>query len=237
MRVVLLAGGKGARLAPYTAVFPKPLVPVGDMPIIEILIRQLAHFGLTDITVSIGHLGELVQAYFASRSRLPSDVRLTYVTEDKPLGTAGSLRLVEGLTEPFMVMNGDVLTTIDFNRVATFHRENSPALTIGMHQKEVETNLGVIELGENSRVVGYREKPVLSYLVSMGIYVYDPTALDLIPMDHAFDFPDLVLALLAAQKTVLGYRSSDFWLDIGRHEDYEQATREFERRRADFHVD
>lgn len=237
MKVVILAGGMGTRLAPYTTVLPKPLVPVGDLPIIEILVRQLAHHGFRDITLSIGHLGELIQAYFAINSRLSSRVNLSYVLEPEPLGTAGSLKLVGNLTEPFLVMNGDLLTTLDFNRLVERHRERGPALTIAMHRKEVQTNLGVMEVDASSRVVGYREKPILQYLVSMGVYVYDPRALQYIPAERRFDFPDLVLALIAANQEVLAYPSDDFWLDIGRHEDYALAAEEFTRRREDFHVD
>lgn len=237
MKVVILAGGKGRRLAPYTTVLPKPLVPVADLPIIEILIRQLAHFGFTDVTVSIGHLGELIQAYFATNRRLPDGVRLSYVTEPQPLGTAGSLALVPRLDQTFLVANGDVLTTLDYRALTEFHRAQGAALTVAMHQKDVPTDLGVMEVDGDSRVTAYREKPVLSYRVSMGIYVYEPRALRHIPAGGYLDFPDLVHALLAGGETVAAYPSDDFWLDIGRQDDYAAATQEFLTRRAEFHVD
>ncbi len=237
MKVVILAGGKGTRLAPYTTVLPKPLVPVADLPIIEILIRQLAHFGFSDVTVSIGHLGELIQAYFATNRRLPEGVRLSYVTEPEPLGTAGSLPLVSGLDQTFLVANGDVLTTLDYRRLVEFHRRQNAALTVAMHQKDVRIDLGVMDVDGASRVTAYREKPLLSYRVSMGIYVYEPRALRHIPAGRYLDFPDLVLALLGAGETVAAYPSDDFWLDIGRADDYAAATEEFLGRRAEFHVD
>jgi len=237
MKVVILAGGKGTRLAPYTTILPKPLVPVADLPIVEILLRQLAFHGFSHITLSIGHLGELIQAYFAANTRLPADVRLSYVVEPEPLGTAGSLGLVTGLTETFLVTNGDVLTTMDFRRLVAYHRAQAAALTIAMHQKEVPIDLGVMEVDEGSRVVAYREKPILHYLVSMGIYVYEPSVLAFIPQGRYLDFPALVATLLHEGQTVAAYRSDAFWLDVGRHEDFARATDEFLARRAEFHVD
>jgi NDP-sugar pyrophosphorylase family protein len=237
VRVVILAGGRGTRLTPYTTVLPKPLVPVADLPIVEILIRQLVHFGLTDITLSIGHLGELIRAYFATREHLPSELRLEYVVESAPLGTAGSLAMVPDLTETFLVANGDVLTTMDFRRLIRYHRESAAQLTIAMHTREIQIDLGVMTTDAQARVTAYREKPVLHYQVSMGIYVYEPGVLRHIPAGRHLDFPDLVHRLLAAGERVVGYASDDFWLDIGRHEDYQRATDEFERRRASFHVD
>jgi NDP-sugar pyrophosphorylase family protein len=237
MKVVILAGGKGTRLAPYTTVLPKPLVPVADLPIVEILIRQLAYCGFHDITLSIGHLGALIRAYFSTNERLPAGVALSYVDEPRPLGTAGSLALVPDLRETFLVANGDVLTTLDFRRLVRYHREHPAVLTIAMQEKEVPIDLGVMEVDGTSRVVGYREKPILSYRVSMGIYVYEPVVLHYItPGDH-LDFPDLVHRLLKAGERVNAYPSEDFWLDIGRHDDYARATEEFIRRRAEFHVD
>ncbi len=236
MKVVILAGGKGTRLAPYTTILPKPLVPVADLPIVEILIRQLAYSGFTDITLSVGYLGQLIRAYF-SNGHLPAGVNLSYAVDPTPLGTAGSLALVPGLTDTFLVANGDVLTTLDFHRLVEYHHEHRGILTVAMHQKEVKIDLGVMELDGQSRIVDYSEKPVLRYRVSMGIYVYEPAVLRYIRPAHYLDFPDLVLTLLAAGERVNAYPSDDFWLDIGRHEDYARATEEFEKRRADFHVD
>jgi len=237
VKVVILAGGKGTRLAPYTTVLPKPLVPVADLPIIEIMIRQLAHFGFTDVTISIGHLGELIQAYFATNRRLPEAVRLSYVTEPEPLGTAGSLALVPGLDQTFLVANGDVLTALDYRALTEFHRAQGAALTVAMHQKDVRIDLGVMEVDGASRVTAYREKPLLRYRVSMGIYVYEPRALRHITPGRYLDFPDLVLTLIGAGETVAAYPSDDFWLDIGRADDYAAATEEFLSRRPEFHVD
>lgn len=234
MKAVILAGGRGTRLAPYTTVFPKPLVPVGEYPIIEILVRQLIAQGITDITLSVGYLAELLKAYFTQRPSLMEKLSISYVMEEKPTGTAGSLAQVEGLSDTFLVMNGDLLTTLNFQKLVQHHHEKGAALTIAMHRKHVKIDLGVLSTDENLNITDYREKPEMDYLVSMGIYVYEPKILKYIEKDTYLDFPSLVLKLLAAGEKVVGYPSDDRWLDIGRHEDYALATEEFEANRAQF---
>lgn len=237
MRAVILAGGKGTRLKPYTTTFPKPLVPVGDYPVVEILIRQLLAQGINDITLTVGYLAELLKAYFLQRPSLTKALKLSYVSEERPTGTAGSLTLVPGLRETFIVMNGDVLTTLKFRNLIAHHREQKAALTIAMHKKHVDIDLGVLVADERGFITDYREKPKLDYHVSMGIYVYEPRVLDYIEPGLYLDFPDLVLKLIAAGERVAGYLSEDIWLDIGRHEDYELAAREFEKHRSEFCAD
>lgn len=227
MKAVILAGGKGARLAPYTAVFPKPLVPLGNRPILDIIIRQLLHFGFHDITLSVGYLAELLQSYIQT-SMSGANVNITYVKEEKPMGTAGSLRLIPDLDETFLVMNGDVLTSLDFSKLVEYHKRKEGDLTIAMYTKKVKIDLGVIESDENDIVTGYIEKPEKEYMVSMGVYVYEPTALEYIEPDAYFDFPDLVLRLIENNRKVVCCRSFDYWLDIGSHEDYAKAQDEFE---------
>jgi len=236
MKVVILAGGKGTRLAPYTTIFPKPLVPIGDRPILEIIIRQLAGQGLGDIVLSIGHLGELIEAYFQNERLNISGLRLDYFRENDPLGTAGSLAMIPGLDETFLVMNGDILTTLDYRALVRHHREQGAALTIAMHRKEVKIDLGVLETNEEGNLVSYNEKPLYSFDVSMGIYIYEPRALKFIPKGEYMDFPDLVRALLTNGEKVAGFHSRDYWLDIGRREDYELAQQEFESRIAEFQL-
>lgn len=234
MKAIILAGGKGTRLAPYTTVFPKPLVPIGEYPILEILIRQLIAHGVNDITLTLGYLGELIRAYFLQRPSLMRQFKLSYVTEETPTGTAGSLSLVSGLQETFLVMNGDVLTTLNFQKLIQHHREQEAALTIAMQKKYIDINLGVLIPDENGRITDYREKPKLDYMVSMGIYVYEPRVLGYIEPGAYLDFPDLVLKLIRAGERVVGYHSDDIWLDIGRHEDYHEAVAQFETHRAEF---
>jgi NDP-mannose synthase len=223
MRAVILAGGKGVRLHPFTVVFPKPLVPLGDRPIIEVLIQRLIAFGINDITLTLGHLAELIKAYFQHRPKLTEQARLRYIDEEEPTGTAGSLASVEGLDETFLVMNGDLLTDLDFDELVSFHRCHDAALTIAAHRRHVKVDFGVLQSDDNYQVVGYNEKPELSYDVSMGIYIYEPRVLNLIAPRTYLDFPDLVLKLLAAGEKVCAMPSDCLWLDIGRPDDYARA--------------
>lgn len=222
MRAVILAGGRGTRLRPYTMVLPKPLVPVGERPVLELIIHRLAACGVVRIDLCIGHLGELIMAYFADGSRVPDGMTLHYHREEEPLGTAGALRAIEDLDEPFLVLNGDIVTDLDFSALVSFHREQAAALTIATMEKEVPISLGVIEHDER-RVTGYVEKPTLSFPVSMGVYVYEPRVLELMPPGH-FDFPDVVHLLLRRGEPVVSYPFSGTWFDIGTPSDHERAV-------------
>ena len=222
MRAVLLAGGRGTRLRPYTTVIPKPLLPVGERPIMEHIVRRLHASGVRRIDFCLGHLGELIQTYFSQAVSLPDDLELDWHWEDEPLGTAGALKVVPELDEAFIAMNGDILTTLDYAELVRFHREREAALTVAMHARRVQIDLGVIE-SRDGLVTGYREKPSLDYDVSMGIYVYEPRAVDHIP-DGPFQFPDLVLALLDARERVAAYRSDAEWYDVGTFSELEQAA-------------
>jgi NDP-mannose synthase len=232
MKAVILAGGKGTRLAPYSVVFPKPLMPLGDVPILEVVIRQLQHYGFGQVTMAVGHLAELIMAYFEQGSRF--GVSITYSREEQPLGTAGPLTLIPGLSETFLVMNGDVLTTLDYGALYRHHCQSGAAATIAMHERSVQIDLGVIESDETDRIVDYIEKPTYHYRVSMGVYVFEPRVLSYIPQNERMDFPDLVLRLLQAGELVMGYPYDGYWLDIGRVDDYAQAVEEFARLRPVF---
>ncbi len=229
MKAVILAGGKGTRLAPYTTVFPKPMVPLGQRPIIEILIRQLAYYGIRQIILSLGYLGELIQAYFQNGNGRFAELDITYIKEREPKGTAGSLALIPDLDETFLVMNGDVLTSINFSELVSYHHKMGGVLTIGMFKKRMKIDLGVIETNREGILTGYVEKPHKTYNVSMGVYVYEPRVLEYISPCPYLDFPDLVLELIKNGERVVGYPFEDFWLDIGRHEDYARAQEQFER--------
>jgi NDP-sugar pyrophosphorylase family protein len=220
MRAVILAGGLGTRLRPYTTIIPKPLVPVGDRPILEHIIGRLGASGVAKVDLCVSHLGELIQLYFSQANILP-EIELDFHWEDEPLGTAGALRIVPDLDETFIAMNGDILTSLDYAELVAFHREQGAALTIATHSKQVDIDLGVIETN-GSGVVGYREKPTLNYDVSMGIYVYEPRALEFLP-DGVCQFPDLVLRLLDAGEKVAAYKSNADWYDIGTIGEYERA--------------
>ena len=230
MKAVILAGGKGARLRPYTKILPKPLMPIGDMPILEILLRQMKHTNLIDHAIlTVGYLEELLRAFFKDGARF--GLKIDYSFEEFPLGTAGPLSLIDGLTETFLVTNGDVLTTLDLADLVRYHRAKAAAATIAMHARQIKVDLGVLELDDGDRITGYIEKPTYDFNVSMGIYVFEPRVLDYLPKTQHLDFPDLVLKLLAADEKVIGYPFSGYWQDLGRHEDYEQAVEEFEQMR------
>lgn len=226
MKAVILAGGKGRRLRPYTTVLPKPLMPLGDMPIIEVVLRQLAAFGFDDVTLAVGYLAELMMAYCGDGSKF--GLRVRYSREEEPLGTAGPLALVEGLDETFLVMNGDVLTSLDLAAMIRQHRSSGAVATIATHQRQHQINYGIIESDASHRVTAYIEKPVHHYQVSMGIYVLEPMVLRAIPPGQYLDLPDLARQLMVDGLPVQAYPFDGYWLDIGRHDDYEQAVEEFE---------
>ncbi|MFN8177209.1 MAG: sugar phosphate nucleotidyltransferase [bacterium] len=231
MRAVILAGGKGTRLAPYTVAFPKPLMPLGDVPILEIVVRQLKHHGFTRITMAVGHLAELIQAFFGDGSRF--GLSIDYSREERPMGTAGPLRNIADLPESFLVMNGDLLTDLDYAELMRRHVEQRNDATIGVYRKEVRIDLGVLERDGEGRIVDYREKPTLGYEVSMGVYAFSRDVLAQIP-DGYFDFPDLVLELIKKGRPIRGYAFDGLWLDIGRADDYGKAAETFERERRRF---
>ncbi|MDO8281297.1 MAG: sugar phosphate nucleotidyltransferase [Thermodesulfovibrionia bacterium] len=233
MKAVILAGGKGTRLAPYTTVFPKPLLPIGDTPILEIILRQLKHYGFSEAILACGYLAELIQAYFMN-NQLSKELTIRYHRENKPLGTAGALATIEGLDSSFLVMNGDILTSLDYSKLIQYHKEKDAALTIAIAKKSVKIDLGVLHLDNGNRIIGYDEKPVKEFPVSTGIYVYGPRALDFIEPNTYLDLPTLVLRLIEAKELVIGFPSDAFWLDMGNKDDYEKAVQEFEQNKSSF---
>ena len=232
MQAIILAGGQGRRLLPYTAVLPKPLMPIGDVPILEVVVRQLKRAGFVDITMAVGYLAELLMAYFGDGQKL--GVQIRYSREETPLGTAGPLGLIERPSEPFLVMNGDLLTTLDYRALWMRHCERGAIATLATFGRDVKIDLGVIESDADGLVTGYIEKPTYHYSVSTGIYIFQPGVLDYVPADVRLDLPDLVRALLSDGRQVATYPFEGIWLDIGRWEDYERAAQEFERHKAEF---
>jgi len=228
MQAIILAGGKGARLRPFTNVIPKPLVPVGDLPILEIVLRQLIACGVTRVTLAVNHLARLIEAFFGKGRQFGLEIE--YSLEDIPLGTAGPLRGVKALDQDFLVLNGDLLTTIDYGDLFRMHLSQHSAATIGAFRKEVKIDLGVIRT-EEDRFVDYIEKPTYTFTVSMGVYAMNRRVLDYIPADTKFDMPDLILALHRAGERIVCYSGSYEWLDIGRPEDYKRAIELFETNR------
>ena len=227
MKAVILAGGKGTRLKPYTTVFPKPLMPLGDKPILEIVIGQLKSHGFDEAIITVGHLAELIMTFFGDGSKV--GVKIKYSREDKPLGTAGGLGLIKKeLNKTFLMMNGDVLTTLDFSDLVNYHKRNGAIATIALKKRDVKIDFGVVEIDDGNSIVGYKEKPEVGYLVSMGVYVFEPEVLKYIEPNKYLDFPDLIKKLISNGEIVKGYVYDGYWLDIGRPDDYERANREIE---------
>ncbi len=233
---VILAGGKGTRLAPYTTVLPKPLLPIGDAPILDVVIRQLAGYGFSNITLAVGYLAHLIEAVCQDGSR--HGVSLSYHHEDEPLGTVGPLASMDDLDGTFLMMNGDVLTTLDYGALYSAHVDAGNLLTVASHVRTVRSDYGVLELdGQNGavrRVTGFREKPEIDHSVSMGVYIVDSRVRDYIPAGQAFDLPELVWRLLEEGQPVGSYAYDGFWLDIGRHEDYAEAVTQYEELKESF---
>jgi NDP-mannose synthase len=236
MEAVLLAGGKGTRLRPYTHVLPKPLMPLGDadpMPIIEVVLRQLGRFGFRKVTVITGYLTELIEAFCGDGRKFGT--KISYVRETTPRGTAGGLRLLPRPVEPVLVVNGDILTTLDYGEMYTFHVGRAAAATIAAYPREVKIDFGVLRFGDDPNILtGYDEKPEYSVEVSMGVYILSPLAWDHVSHDRAMTMPDLLESMRTTGHDIHCYRQPCYWLDIGRHEDYATANEIFEARRAAF---
>lgn len=232
MKAVVLAGGKGTRLAPYTKILPKPLIPLGDKPILEILMYQMRRAGITDVVLTVGYLSELLSAYFGTGERF--GVNISYSFEKKPLGTSGPLSIIEGLDDTFMVANGDVLCDMQLDQLIADHKQSGAIATIAMYHRQVNIDLGVIQLNGDQTIVGYIEKPRYVYPVSMGLYIFEPEVLKYIPENEYLDFPDLVHILIENGELVRGFPFQGYWRDLGRPDDYESAMHDFYQMREKF---
>lgn len=232
MVAVVLAGGKGTRLRPFTMSIPKPLLPLGETPILEIVVRQLRSAGINRVIVAVGHMAQLIVATVGDGSQW--GVTVEYCYEDSPLGTAGSLAFIEDLGENFLVLNGDILTTIDYRRLINTHLEQDAWGTIAVSKREVRVDYGVVTHGEDGTLVSYSEKPSLKYEVSMGINVLSARCLKYVAKGHRIDMPDLMLTMLRNSKKVVCFPTDCYWKDIGRFEDYQQASEDFVRDPARF---
>jgi NDP-sugar pyrophosphorylase family protein len=226
IEAVILAGGMGTRLRPYTVSIPKPLVPLGDEPIIEILLRQLEACGIRRVHLALGHLANLIKAYLEQTDG-ERPLEILYSFETKPLGTVGPLKQITFGTDTFLVLNGDVLTTLSFDDLIETHRRRGCIATLAVHKREVVMDYGVVEVSADARITGHREKPSLGVNVGMGVYAFERRVLDYIPDDGKFDIPDLIQTLLRAGEPLAAYESDDYWMDIGRPDDYEIAYRDY----------
>jgi NDP-sugar pyrophosphorylase family protein len=226
MQAVILAGGKGRRLLPYTTLLPKPLMPIGDYSILEIILKQLVRSGFHDIIISTGYLGELIQAFLKERQDLDIPIRFSH--ETVPLGTIGPLHLIHDLEDSFLVMNGDILTDLDYQKVIAYHQERTACATIATYQRDSKIDFGVLEKDSDNKIYGFREKPVYHFDVSMGVYILQKEILKYVPDNKPFGFDDLMYVLISNSEAVYSYPHDGYWLDIGRPDDYERAIREFD---------
>ena len=234
MQALILCGGKGTRLRPYTTVLPKPLMPIGECPILEVILRQLKEAGVTEVILAVGYMSQLFQAFFQNGERY--GLKISYSFESKPLGTAGPILLAfERLEENFLVLNGDLLTTLNYQNIYKHHLEQEAAATIGLYKREVKIDFGVISSDENGRLEDYDEKPVHEFEVSMGINVLNRDQVrPYLQEGQRLDLPDLMLKLRDDGHAVHCYREPCYWLDIGRVSDYQTALDVFESRRDEF---
>jgi NDP-sugar pyrophosphorylase family protein len=227
-RAIILAGGKGTRLKPYTISLPKPLVPIGEVPILEIIIRQLKQNGFGHITITVNHMADIIKAFFGDGSKW--DIKIDYSLENKPLSTMGPLKLIEDLPEDFLVMNGDVLTDLNFELFYDEHVRNKSNFTIGSYSRIDKVEYGVLIENEKSELIKFEEKPSKEYLVSMGVYMMNKGNLDLIPKDTFFGFDHLMNLLIEMGNYPKIFKFNGYWLDIGRPSDYEKAIEDNEQK-------
>jgi NDP-sugar pyrophosphorylase family protein len=233
-RAVILAGGLGTRLKPYTVVLPKPLMPIGDYPILEVIVKQLALAGYTHITMAVNHQADIIKSFFANGSKW--GIEIDYSLEDKPLGTMGPLKLIKDLPDNFLVMNGDILTDMDFSNFLEAHVCEGSIFTVSSYVREQIIDYGVLETGQGW-LLGMQEKPRMNYEVSMGIYMMSRYALDFVPEDSAFGFDNLMHTLISAKQNVAVRKFSGYWLDIGRPDDYIEAIDIYEKNSSIFLVE
>ncbi|MBM3725396.1 MAG: nucleotidyltransferase family protein [Acidobacteria bacterium] len=229
-RSVILVGGKGMRLRPYTTVLPKPLMPIGDYPILEVVVRQLAYHGFDHISLAVNHQANIIRAFFGDGSRW--NIRIDHSLEEVPLSTVGPLRLFNDLPENFLLMNGDVLTDLDFGRLLDEHAQRGGIYTIAAARREHLVDYGVLHADGSGALTGFEEKPKLNYLVSMGVYAVNRRVLELIPPGRKYGFDNLMIDLLARDERVHVEPHTGYWMDIGRADDYAQAIEDFDRMKS-----
>lgn len=223
VQAVIMAGGRGTRLRPLTEDLPKPLVPVGGRPLMELLIQQLRDAGFRRVHVTTHFHADKIASHFGDGSSF--GIEISYLTEGSPLGTAGGLSLIEGGAEPLLVVNGDILTRVDFRAMLAYHREVGADLTVAVRRHAVQVPYGVIEL-EGVHVKHVREKPTIECFINAGIYLLEPSARQFIPAVQPLDMTSLIQRLIDESRPVAGFPIVEYWLDIGRPSDYEQAQRD-----------
>jgi dTDP-glucose pyrophosphorylase len=225
MTAVVMAGGFGNRLRPLTDRVPKPMLPLGDRPMLERTIEQLQKTGIRRVSLTTHYRAEAISDHFGNGKNF--GVSIDYVHEDQPLGTAGALGLLENIDEPLLVINGDILTNVDFRAMLAYHREYKACLTVGVRQYDLQVPYGVMEC-DGANILSVSEKPKLQFLVNAGIYLLDPEARNFIPSGRKFDMTDLIQSLVQEKRTVVSFPIMEYWLDIGQYPDYEKAKSDVE---------
>ena len=220
LSAVIMAGGFGKRLMPLTESVPKPMLPVGDRPLLEHVIQQLRRSGIHDVNMTTHYLPETISNHFGDGEGF--GVRLNYVQEDNPMGTAGGLKLMKRPEGPFLVVNGDILTGVPFQEMLMYHRKHRAEITVGVRKYEMQVPFGVVQC-EDVQITGLQEKPSLSFFINAGTYLLEPSAYDSIPEGQSFDMTDLIQKLLDAGRTVVGFPIMEYWIDVGRPEDYKKV--------------
>lgn len=231
-RAIILAGGKGTRLRPYTVVLPKPLMPIGEFPILEVIIRQLVQHGFDHVTMAVNHQAEIIKAFFQDGKKW--GIKIDYSLEDRPLSTMAPLRLIPDLPENFLVMNGDILTDLSFSDLHEEHVSKNNIFTISSYVREQKIDYGVLQTDASGYLSGFTEKPKKQYLVSMGVYMASRRIMDFIPEGKAYGFDNLMLDLIQSKQPASVRKFNGYWLDIGRPDDYMQAIEEFEQMKSRF---
>lgn len=220
LRAVVMAGGFGTRLRPLTDEIPKPMLPIGNRPLLELIVEQLREAGIRQVNVATHYKGEVISEHFKDGQDFGVDIR--YVKEDQPLGTVGALSLLEESDEPMLVINGDILTRVDFRAMLQFHREHNADLTVAVRQYELSVPYGVVDT-DGVAVRGIYEKPVVKQFINAGIYLLNPAVKLMIPNGQPYDIPDLIQLLLKEARTVVCFPIREYWLDIGKADHYDQA--------------
>ena len=232
MRAIILAGGKGTRLRPYTVVLPKPLMPIGEYPILEVIVRQLVQHGFTHLTLAVNYQAKIIQSFFGNGEQW--GITIDYSLETHPLGTMGPLSLIDDLPENFLVMNGDILTDLDYAAFYQRHAATKAIFTIASFERELKSEYGVLKVSRNGELKGFEEKPTFLFEVSTGIYMVNRKILHHIPEGEPYGFDNLMLDLIAAGTPAFVRKHKSYWLDIGRSDDYMQAIDEFEKMKSIF---
>lgn len=226
-RAIILAGGKGKRLRPYTVVLPKPLMPISEYPILEIIVKQLAKNRFNEITIAVNHQADIIKAYFGNGNKWGIDIN--YSLEETPLSTMGPLKLIKDLPKNFLVMNGDVLTDLNFSEFFEYHLKRKNVFTISSCKRKHKADFGVLEINEKNELISFKEKPVVEYYVSMGVYCANKEITKIIPEKVQYGFDDLMIKLIELKKPAKVKNFEGYWLDIGRRDDYMKAIDEFEK--------